>query len=62
MELTGLGNEKLVVGVVYRHPKSKDIDFIKYLSNSLNILRKEKKKVIICGDFNYNLLAFDKNK
>ena len=32
------------------------------MSNSLNILRKEKKKVIICGDFNYNLLAFDKNK
>ena len=62
VELIGLGNEKLVVGVVYRHPKSKDIDFIKYLSNSLNILRKEKKKVIICGDFNYNLLAFDKNK
>ena len=27
---------------------------------SLDILRKEKKNVIICGDF--NLLAFDKNK
>ena len=32
------------------------------MSNSLNILREENKKVIICGDFNYNLLAFDKNK
>ena len=32
------------------------------MGNSLDILRKEKKKVIICGDFNYNLLAFDKNK
>ena len=62
VELIGLGNEKPVVGVVYRHPKSKDIDFIKYLSNSLNILWKEKKKVIISGDFDYNLLAFDKNK
>ena len=47
MELIGLGNENFVVGVVYRHPRNKDIDFIKYLSNSLNTLRKEKKKVII---------------
>ena len=62
VELIGLGNEKLAIGVVYRHPKSKDTDFTKYWGNSLDILRKEKKKVIICGDFNYNLLAFDKNK
>ena len=62
VELIGLGNEKLVIGVVYRHPKSKDTDFTKYLGNSLDILRKERKNVIICGDFNYNLLAFDKNK
>ena len=60
--MIGLGNEKLVIGVVYRHPKSKDTNFTKYVGNSLDILRKEKKKVIICGDFNYNLLAFDKNK
>ena len=54
--------ENLVVGVVYRHPKQKDTEFLWYLKQTLKALSKENKKVILTGDLNINLLNFDKKK
>ena len=33
-----------------------------WLKEILKKFKKEKKKVIICGDFNYNLLNYDTDK
>ena len=51
-----------LVGVFYRHPSEQDSTFIDKLKDVLKNLRKENKKIIICGDFNYNLLNYDKNE
>ena len=50
-----------IIGIIYRHPNKKDAEFIQKLSTLLQIIRKEKKKIIITGDFNYDLLTFTKN-
>ena len=54
--------ENLLVGVVYRHPKQKDTEFLRYSKQTLKALSKENKKVILTGSLNINLLNFGKNK
>ena len=54
--------ENFVVGVVYRHSKQKDTEFLWYLKETLIAHSKENKKVILIGDLNIILLNFDKNK
>jgi len=54
--------ENLIVGVHYRHPLKHDEEYVNYLSNTLKIIKKENKNVIITGDFNYNLLNYQKDK
>ena len=54
--------ENVLVGVVYRHPKQKDIEFLRYLKQTLKALSKENKKAILTWDLKINLLSFDKNK
>ena len=51
-----------VIGVFYRHPSNQHEEFLKNLENKLKVVKKENKKTIICGDFNINLLNFDKDK
>ena len=41
IEIIGFNNHKLIIGVIYRHPGSKDIEFYNYLKNTSK--RKEKK-------------------
>ena len=53
--------ENLIIGVHYRHPLKKDEEYIKYLNKILKIIKKENKNVIITGDFNYNLLSYQKD-
>ena len=51
----------LIIGVHYRHPLKHDEDYLKYLTKTLNVIKKEKKNVIITGDFNYNLLNYQRD-
>ena len=51
-----------LIGVFYRHPSGKSDKFISNLETTLKKIKKEKKKTIICGDFNFNLLNFDLDK
>ena len=53
--------ENLVIGVHYRHPLKQDEEYSKYLVTTLKKLRKEKKTIIIAGDFNYDLLNYQNN-
>ena len=58
-----LKNEKtLTLGIVYRHPKSNLVEFQEKLHQSVYHLHKLKKTFYICGDFNIDLMQYDKNK
>ena len=49
-----------LIGVVYRHPSKKsDKKSIELLNESLSKIRRENKKVLITGDFNYDLLKHE---
>ena len=47
--------EDLIVGVVYRRPKTNIVHFITQLENILEVVSKERKTCIITGDFNLDL-------
>ena len=52
-----------LIGVVYRHPsKRNDEKCIEILSETLTKIQKENKKVLIAGDFNYDLLKHETDK
>ena len=51
-----------IIGVIYRHPNKKDIDFIQKFSKILQLTRKEKERIFITGGFNYDLLTYTKNE
>ena len=49
-----------LIGVIYRHPSKKnDKKSIKLLEETLIKIRKENKKVLVAGDFNYDLLKHE---
>ena len=59
----GAHNEKILVGLIYRHPGSSINDFTKQFSDFLlanNI--NQNKEICIFGDININLLHKDKDK
>ena len=54
--------EYVIVDVIYGYPKKKWSEFLWCLKQTFKILSREKGKVILTGDFNVNLLNFDKRK
>ena len=62
IEVIGDMDKNIIIGVVCRHPKSKGKDFYDYIGKTLRVIKKEKKKAILCGDFNLNLLNFERNE
>ena len=36
--------DSILIGVIYRHPKQKDKEFLQYISNTLKKIKKEKKR------------------
>ena len=61
-ELVNESGPNVLVGVFYRHPSRNNNIFIEKLKTTLKKVNREKKKTIICGDFNLNLLNFDTDK
>ena len=53
--------KKKIIGVIYRHPRRKNIGFIRELSQILKKISKENKQIVITGDFNYDLLRHNEN-
>ena len=50
-----------LIGVIYRHPKKNDKTCIEILNDTLNKIKKENKKILLAGDFNYDLLKHETN-
>ena len=59
IELVNESGPNIIVGVFYRHPSRKNNIFVDKLKVTLKKINREKKKTILCGDFNLNLLNFD---
>ena len=55
-------NKNIIIGVNYRHPRNSDLEYIKYLNNTFKKIKKENKKIILTGDFNYNLMKHETKK
>ena len=55
-------NPNVIVGVFYRYPRKNSGDeFVENLKPTLNKIKNRNKHIIICGDFNYDLLKYEHN-
>ena len=54
-------NKKVVVGTIYRHPKSNFIDFQTSFVNTIELLNALSATYYIAGDINFDLSKSDKN-
>ncbi len=59
VEIENKKDVNLLLAVVYNHPRKDPTQFIEFLFTNLRKLTKENKKIILCGDFNLDLLAFE---
>ena len=50
-----------IIGIIYRHPNKIENDFNLALSKILCKIKKEKKRIIVAGDFNYDV-TYTKNE
>ena len=62
IELSENNNKNIIVGVIYRHPSKQNEQFFENMNKVLKKVNKEKKRVILCGDFNFDLLNYDNDK
>ena len=62
IELVNNSGPNVLVGVFYKHPSRENSLFLTKLKSTLSKINREKKKTIICGDFNLNLLNFEHDK
>ena len=62
VELLNLNSPDTLLGVIYRHPSENDTLFTEELQKTLIKIKKEKKGIVISGDFNLDLLLYDKNE
>ena len=44
LEMISPLKDSILIGVIYRHPKQKDKEFLQYLSNTLKKNKKREKK------------------
>lgn len=49
-------NQNILLGVIYRHPNNRPHDFIDSMKDLLSTLSKERKRIVLMGDYNINLL------
>ena len=60
IELLSSSGENIIVGCIYRYPSMHSSEFYSiYLSDLLEKLSHENKKIILMGDFNIDLLKYD---
>ena len=62
VEIVNPKKTNIIIGCIYRHPNMDLSDFNEnYLSSLLEKISKEKKSVILLGDFNIDLLKYGKH-
>lgn len=57
-----IDNRKVIIGVIYRPPNSDMEKFNDYIDQTLTCISKSKSIAYIMGDFNINLLNFEKHE
>ena len=62
IEIFSATGGNMIIGLIYRHPKQNDKTFLIYLKNTMKAIKKENKKIILKGDFDLNLLKFEKKR
>ena len=63
LEIINNPTPNIIIGCYYKHPKKTSNGiFIEKLKDTLSKLRKADKHILICGDFNYNLLNYEHSK
>ena len=63
IEILRQGKKSMVVGCIYKHPGMSINDFTKlYFSPISDNINKERKKGVLLGDFNINLLDFNEKR
>ena len=63
IEILNMYDEKNpIVGVVYRHPHSSFVDFHEAMSQQLEKVSNEKRKLIIMGDINIDLIKYESHQ
>ncbi len=60
VEIVNAKGANVVSGVIYNHPRRDPTQFLDYLNITLKKLTKENKLILVSGDFNLDLLAYDK--
>ena len=54
--------KSLIIGCIYQHPSKNSTEFTDiYISKLLRKISKENKTIVSMGDFNIDLLKYDKN-
>ena len=56
------GAKSLTVGTIYRHPTHDNLFVEGFLHSTLDKLESKKRKVVISGDFNFDLLKYETHK
>ena len=55
--------KNIIIGCIYKHPKQGTREFTEnYVLPLMNKLSREKKGILIMGDFNINLLNYNNDK
>ena len=63
IEIINYNNPNVIAGVFYRHPRKNSGDeFVENLKVTLNKIKKRNKHIIMCGDFNHDLLKYEHNE
>ena len=57
--LSERSKENMIIGCIYKHPEMNISDFNKSLHSLLQKVSNEKKKLVLMGDFNVDLLKID---
>ena len=62
LEISTKTSKNIILSLNYRPPNGDTTLFEKHMKNILSKNEATKKEVVLIGDFNINLLDFDKNK
>ena len=60
IEIENCNSPKVLIAAIYNHPRKNSTKFIQYLETVLKKISKENKLYVITGDFNLDLLRYDK--
>ena len=63
IEIMNTKQQNMIIGCIYNHPKLGTHDFNEnYILPLMDKLSREKKDILIMGDFNINLLNYNNDK